>query len=113
MSAEDERVSSDKAALSPNGRRSSAPLARSDEDIAEAIGRMIAALGRRCSDGDPDTAALLRFLQGELEDAMTDAVTGWRAAGFSDSHIGRELGVTKQAVQQRWPRQRQTPGEQA
>lgn len=32
------------------------------------------------------------------------AVAGWRDCGFSDSQIGRELGVTKQAVQQRWPR---------
>lgn len=95
---------SDKAALSPDRSRSSAPLARSDDDIAEAIGRMIAALGRRCAVADPDTAHLLRYLQGELDDALSTAVAGWRAAGISDTHIGRELGVTKQAVQQRWPR---------
>lgn len=104
MSVEDQRVSGDKAALSPERRRSSAPVARSDEDVAEGIGRLIRALGRRCAEGDPDTANLLRYLQEELDDAMQAAVAGWRAAGFSDSHIGRELGVTKQAVAQRWKR---------
>jgi hypothetical protein len=85
--------------------RLSAPAHRSDDEIAEAIGRMLRALGRRCADGDPDTAHLLRFLLGELDDAFADAVAGWRRSGFSDAQIGRELGVTKQAVQQRWPRQ--------
>lgn len=92
----------DKPALSPDRR--SAPTHRSDEDVAEAIARMIGALGRRCADADPDTAALLRLLQTELDDAFALAVAGWRAAGASDAQIGRELGVTKQAVQQRWPR---------
>lgn len=53
---------------------------------------------------DPDFAHLLTQVEDELAAAMKDAVTGWRSHGFSDSQIGRELGVTKQAVQQRWPR---------
>jgi hypothetical protein len=96
----DQRVSADNPQLSAtNG-----PTARSDDDIAEAIGRMIAALGRRCAAGDPDTAQLLRYLHRELQEAFDAGVAGWRAAGFSDAQIGRELGVTKQAVQKRWPR---------
>jgi hypothetical protein len=94
--------SADKATLSPKPRS----VGRSDEDVAEAIGRMIGALGRRCAAADPDTGKLLRFLAGELDDAFAEAVAGWRAARFSDAQIGRELGVTKQAVQQRWPRSR-------
>lgn len=93
----------DKAALSA-GSRQSAPVHRSDDDVTEAIGRMIRALGRRCAEGDPDNARLLRYLQNELDDAFAIAVAGWRISRFSDAQIGRELGVTKQAVQQRWPR---------
>lgn len=95
---------SDKPSLSAASARTSGALARSDDEIAEAIGRMIRALGRRCATADPDTARLFVFLEGELADALGDAVVGWRAAGISDAQIGRELGVTKQAVQQRWPR---------
>jgi hypothetical protein len=35
---------------------------------------------------------------------MGDGRAGWRRSGFSDTEIGRELGMTRQAVQQRWPR---------
>lgn len=95
----------DKARLSTASQRS-APIARSDDDVADGVARMIGALGRRCAAADPDTAKLLRLLQEELDDAFTTAVAGWREAGISDAQIGRELGVTKQAVQQRWPRSR-------
>jgi hypothetical protein len=95
-----ERDSTDKAPLSVrNGS-----VERSDEDVTAGIARMIRALGRRCAEADPDTAALLRLLVDELDDAIAGAVAGWRSTGFSDAQIGRELGVTKQAVQQRWPR---------
>ena len=77
---------------------------RSDEDIVEAVQRLIRAIGKRCSTGDPDTASYLELLAGELDAAYEVAVAGWRGAGFTDGQIGRELGVTKQAVQKRWPR---------
>lgn len=76
---------------------------KSDEETVEGVGRLIRAVGRRCATADPDTAAYLRYLQLELDEAYTAAVEGWRR-NFSDAQIGRELGVTKQAVQQRWPR---------
>lgn len=91
---------SDKASLSARTRQAQ----RSDDDVAEGIGRLVRALARRCAQADPDTAQLLRYLAGELDDAFSLAVAGWRASGFSDAQIGRELGVSKQAVQQRWPR---------
>lgn len=77
---------------------------RSDDDVAEAVCRLIGALGRRCAGGDPDTAFYLTTIQDRLDDAFADAVAGWRRHGFTDQQIGRELGVTKQAVQKRWPR---------
>jgi hypothetical protein len=79
--------------------------ARSNDDLAEAIGRLIRALGRRCEDDDPDTAKLLLGLTGELDTVLAGCVGGWRQSGFTDEEIGRELGpITKQAVSKRWPR---------
>lgn len=96
---------SDKATLSAKRREP-----RSDEDVVEAVGRLIRAVGRRAAGGDPDSAAWLNYLREELDDAFTAAVSSWRDSGFSDSQIGRELGVTKQAVAQRWPRKERTDG---
>lgn len=77
---------------------------KSDEEVAEGIARMVRALGRRCAAGDPDSAVYLRMIRQALDAAEAGAVTGWRRQQFSDTQIGRELGVTKQAVQKRWPR---------
>lgn len=79
---------------------------KSDEEMAEAIARMVRALGKRCAVGDPDSAVYLRVVRHALDAAEAGAVAGWRRSLFSDAQIGRELGVTKQAVQKRWPRER-------
>lgn len=68
------------------------------------VTRMVRSLGRRCAEDDPPSFRLLMEIQDELAEAMKRAVEGWRAGGFSDGEIGEALGVTKQAVQQRWPR---------
>lgn len=77
---------------------------RSDDDVAEAVCRLIGALGRRCASGDPDSAVYLMVIQDRLRDAFRDAVAGWREHGFTDRDIGRELGITRQGVEKRWPR---------
>lgn len=77
---------------------------RSDEDLCMAGARIVTALGRRCAAGDPDTGIYLRMIRDRLDEAFADAVDGWRAAGYSDVQIGRELGVSRQAIQKRWPR---------
>jgi hypothetical protein len=89
---------SDKRRLSAKRREP-----RSDEDVVEAVGRLVRAVGRRAAGGDPDSAVWLTYLRGELDGAFASAVAGWRRSGFSDGQIGRELGVSKQAVAQRWP----------
>jgi hypothetical protein len=43
-------------------------------------------------------------IAGELDDAITEAVTGLREAGYSWAGIVARLGVTRQAAQQRWGR---------
>lgn len=77
---------------------------KSDEEVLKGVLRQVAAVGRRAGTADPDSARLLRLLEEEVEQAWAAAVAGWRETGFSDTEIGRELGVSKQAVQQRWPR---------
>jgi hypothetical protein len=98
---------SDKRALS--AKRAQRPREpRSDEELVDAVLRMLRAIGRRASTADPDGARLLRLVDEELAEAWSVAVAGWRDVGFSDTQIGREMGVTKQAVQQRFPRDRAT-----
>jgi hypothetical protein len=41
-------------------------------------------------------------IAGELDDAITEAVIGLRAVGYSWADIATRLGVTRQAAQQRW-----------
>ena len=77
---------------------------RSDAELAGAAGRFIRALGSRCATADPDSVRHLLALQREVEHQLAYSVQAWRQAGFSDSKIGAELGVSKQAVQRRWPR---------
>jgi hypothetical protein len=90
----------DKSRLS----RRSRPAHREDAEVVAAVTRLIGAVAKRLAAGDPDGAALLLLLDAELDKAWAVAVAGWRDAGFSDSDIGKVLGTTKQAVQQRWPR---------
>lgn len=95
---------SDNPSLSPRRRRSGSRSERSDTEIAAAVERMIRALGRRCASDDPPSVKHLVGLRNAVDDAFAAAVAGWRSVGFSDAAIGAELGITKQAVQQRWPR---------
>ena len=41
-------------------------------------------------------------LADEIDTAISQAVTGLRAFGYSWAEIGSRLGVTRQAAQQRW-----------
>lgn len=40
----------------------------------------------------------------ELDEAIAQAVTGLREAGYSWAEIAARLGITRQAAQQRWGR---------
>jgi hypothetical protein len=82
---------------------------RTDADLAAGTVRIVRALGRRLAEDDPDNGVLLlRRLDREVDAAWRTAVAGWRASGFSDVQIGDALGVTPQAVGQRFPRGRAT-----
>jgi hypothetical protein len=80
-----------------NGRR----VIENDE-YAAFLRRAIRAFGRRIAAGDIDALADAAFLSGQLDTAIKGAVTGLRNKGYSWADIGRQLGVTRQAAQQRF-----------
>jgi hypothetical protein len=61
-----------------------------------------ARLPRRVADGDVEALSLMLGLFAEIDTAISQAVTGLRAFGYSWAEIGSRLGVTRQAAQQRW-----------
>jgi hypothetical protein len=73
-----------------------------NDEYAAFVRRAIRAYARRIATGDIEALRDLAALSGELDQALTDAVTGLRAFGYSWAEIGTRLGVTKQAAQQRW-----------
>jgi hypothetical protein len=70
------------------------------------VRRIVRAYGRRIADSDPDDLALILSVRAELDEAIAVAVAGMREAGFSWAEIARPLGMTRQAAQQRWGRER-------
>jgi hypothetical protein len=66
--------------------------------------RVLRAYGRRIAAGDVESLTPMISLADDINDAITWAVHGLRAAGYSWAEIGSRLGVTRQASQQRWGR---------
>lgn len=89
--------------MRPNGRRPKGD--REVPDTAQAARRFIRALGRKIGDADPEDLAELVRLQADLDEAWATAVAGLRAnTQRSDGDIARVLGISRQAVNQRFPR---------
>lgn len=78
---------------------------RETPDVATATCRLIRSIGKRIATEDPDGLESLLLLEESLQEAWRTAVDGLRTTGFNDREIGRELGMTRQAIQQRWPRE--------
>jgi hypothetical protein len=89
-----------KASLTPKRR---GRVVENDQ-YAAFVRRVIAAYSRRIAAGDIDAISDMTRIAAELDDAITEAVTGLRAAGYSWADIAARLGVTRQAAQQRWGR---------
>lgn len=66
--------------------------------------RMVRATSRRVGDRDIEALAGLAFLRDEVDAAMVAAVADLQAHGYSWADIGRVLGITRQAAQQRYGR---------
>jgi|SRR5450631_894684 len=89
-----------KSSLTPNRRRR--PV--ENDEYASFIRRILRAYARRVAGGDADALADMTGLATELDDVISQAVTGLRTAGYSWAEIAARLGVTRQAAQQRWGR---------
>ncbi len=64
--------------------------------------RILRATGRRVQDRDIEGLAGLAVLQAEINDQMKETAKALNAQGYSWAEIGRVLGVSKQAAQQRF-----------
>ena len=93
-----EPPSSVKPDLTPKRR----PKVVENDAYAAFLRRVIRAFGRRIAAGDIDALADAAFLSDQLDTVIKTAITGLRERGYSWADIGRQLGVTRQAAQQRW-----------
>lgn len=84
---------------------------REASDIGAMLGRMGNALVKRAEAGDVDALSVLVAASSLLNAQAGEAADALRAEpwGYSWADIGRELGVTRQAAQQRFA-QSSTPG---
>jgi hypothetical protein len=73
-----------------------------NDEYAAFVKRIIRAYARRVATGDVEALADMVGLSTQLDDAISDAVLGLRAHGYSWAEIGDRLGVSRQAAQQRW-----------
>jgi hypothetical protein len=84
-------------------------MARSDRRVVEnaeyqkMVARMVKAMARRAG-GDIDALPALQELSGLVDDLMVEAVAQCRSEGYSWAEVGKRLGTTRQAAQQRYGR---------
>jgi hypothetical protein len=71
-------------------------------DMGAMLSRTLRAMVRRAADGDQEVLSVLAGLEQQLHDAQRDAARELHARGHSWTFIGRELGITRQAAQQRF-----------
>jgi hypothetical protein len=93
--------------LTPKRRRR--PVTENSEYAAFAR-RVLRAYSRRVAIGDVDSLAHMISLADDINDAISQAVSGLRDTGYSWAEIGSRLGITRQAAQQRWGRTGSAPG---
>jgi len=76
-------------------------------DYAKMMLRMVRAYSRRVADGDPDDLTDMLAVAAELDAQIALAVQGNRDKhGRSWADIAAGAGITRQAAQQRWGRDR-------
>ncbi|GIE90883.1 hypothetical protein SAMN06264365_12264 [Actinoplanes regularis] len=96
-------------ALTPQPRsgdsRPSKPRRRDvveNDEYAAFVKRIIRAYARRIATGDVEALTDMVGLSSLLDEAITEAVKGLRAHGYSWAEIADRLGITRQAAHQRW-----------
>lgn len=76
---------------------------RETSEYAGFVRRAIRAFSRRVGEqGDVEALADMVATARELDQAITEAVKGLHQFGYSYAEIGQRLGISRQAVQQRW-----------
>jgi hypothetical protein len=73
-----------------------------NDEYAAFVRRVLRGYSRRVADGDIEAITAMVATANHLDTAIRDAITGLRAIGYSWADIAMRLGVTRQAVQQRW-----------
>lgn len=73
-----------------------------NDEYGAFIRRILRAYSRRVADGYVEALALMTGRADELDDAIAEAVKGLRKCGYSWAEISSRLGISRQAVQQRW-----------
>ena len=73
-----------------------------NDEYAAFARRVLRAYARRVAAGDVEALIMLTGLADEIDTAISQAVIGLRASGYSWAEIGTRLGITRQAAQQRW-----------
>lgn len=71
-------------------------------EFARFVRRILRAYGRRVHHADPADLAELLAVDAAVQEAISNAVTGLRASGFSWAEIGAATGITRQAAHKRW-----------
>ncbi len=92
------RTDTVKNPLTPNR----AGRVRDNDEYAAFARRVLRAYARRVATGDVEALTLMTDLADEIDAAISQAVQGLRAYGYSWAEIGSRLGITRQAAQQRW-----------
>lgn len=72
---------------------------RETPEVAAAAARMIRAVGKR-AETDVDSLILLRELRAECDRVIAESAREANRYGWSWAHIGRCLGITRQAAHQ-------------
>jgi hypothetical protein len=73
-----------------------------NDEYAAFVRRVIAAYSRRVGSGDIEAITDMAALADDLDQAIRQAITGLRVAGYSWADIAARLGITRQGAQQRW-----------
>lgn len=73
-----------------------------NDDYGAFARRIITSYARRVAGGDVEALPTIVALSEHLDEAIGQAVIGLRGFGYSWAEIGARLGLTRQAVQQRW-----------
>ncbi len=80
-----------------------------EADLARRNLAMVTSQGKRALGGNLDALGALGQLRKHSDAWLAQAVDGCRERGYSDHDIAQALGVTRQAVSQRYPRQEVLP----